>query len=102
MIKQTKARLSEKQNAFINNKMGADLSMNVIIIAAVGLLVLVILAVLIFGAGSDVNEGTGCANFPGAQCSTSDLSGEGYFRNRAFDDSCSGDLNYCWQSIDSN
>lgn len=42
------------------NKKAQGLSMNVIIIAAIALLVLIILAVLILRAGSGVTRGTGC------------------------------------------
>lgn len=47
------------------NKKGADLSMSVIIIAAIALLVLIILAVLVLRAGRGVTEGTGCAGVGG-------------------------------------
>nr|MCK4929959.1 hypothetical protein [Nanoarchaeota archaeon] len=42
------------------SKKAQGLSMNVIIIAAIALLVLIILAVLILRAGSGVAKGTGC------------------------------------------
>lgn len=52
-----------------------DLSINVIIVAAVGLLILVILAVLLFGTGGRINQGTeNCASIGGkCQESCSDL-----------------------------
>lgn len=47
--------------------------MNVIIIAAIALLVLVILAVLLFGAGDSVNQGTSCESLKeGSQCINED------------------------------
>ena len=49
------------------SKKAQGLSMNVIIIAAIALLVLVILAVLILRAGSGVTKGTGC-NGVGGVC----------------------------------
>jgi hypothetical protein len=45
----------------------AELSMNIIIIAAISLLVLVILSVLLLRAGGNVNQGTGCTGVSG-QC----------------------------------
>lgn len=47
------------------NKKAQGLSMNVIIIAAISLLVLVIIAVLVLRAGGNVNEGTGCEGVGG-------------------------------------
>lgn len=44
---------------FIMNTKG-DLSMNMIIIAAISLLVLAIIAYLIFGASDNITEGTSC------------------------------------------
>lgn len=48
------------------NKKGTELSMNVIIIAAIGLLILVILAMFIFRSGKQVDKGTGCAALGGS------------------------------------
>lgn len=42
------------------NKKGAELSMNVIIIAAIGLLVLVVLAILVFNSANKTDIGTNC------------------------------------------
>ncbi|MBW2990152.1 hypothetical protein KY348_00435 [Candidatus Woesearchaeota archaeon] len=47
------------------DKKAQGLSMNVIIIAAIALLVLIILAVLILRAGKGVTEGTGCRGVGG-------------------------------------
>ena len=47
------------------SKKAQGLSMNVIIIAAIALLVLIILAVLILRAGRGVTEGTGCEGVGG-------------------------------------
>lgn len=44
----------------------ADLSMNMIILAAISLLVLAIIAYLIFGASSDINKGKGCEGLGGS------------------------------------
>ena len=48
------------------SKKAQGLSMNVIIIAAIALLVLVILAVLILRAGRGITEGTGCEGVGGS------------------------------------
>ena len=45
-----------------------DLSMGVIIGAAIALLILVLLSVLIFRAGGSVVEGTSCTSTDGAYC----------------------------------
>ncbi|KYK25730.1 hypothetical protein AYK26_01810 [Euryarchaeota archaeon SM23-78] len=52
------------------SKKAQGLSMNVIIIAAIALLVLIILAVLILRAGRGVTEGTGCRGIGGRCYST--------------------------------
>ena len=55
------------------NKKGVELSMNVIIIAAIGLLVLVILAVLVINSTSKVPNATSCISSGGvckATCGT--------------------------------
>jgi hypothetical protein len=49
------------------DKKAQGLSMNVIIIAAIALLVLIILAVLVLRAGRGITEGTGCTGI-GGQC----------------------------------
>lgn len=49
------------------NKKAQGLSINVIILAAIALLVLIILAVLLLRAGNTTNEGTGCTG-AGGQC----------------------------------
>lgn len=46
-------------------KKGVDMSMNVIIVAAIALLILVILTVLILRSGANVKEGTGCLGVSG-------------------------------------
>jgi len=46
-------------------KKAQGLSMNVIIIAAIALLVLVIISVLVLRAGGNVNRGTGCTGVGG-------------------------------------
>ena len=47
------------------NKKGSELSMNVIIIAAIGVLILVILAMFIFRTGRNVEVSTGCSAMQG-------------------------------------
>ena len=47
------------------NKKGQGLSMNVIIIAAISLLVLVIISVLVLRSANRINEGTGCTGSSG-------------------------------------
>ena len=56
-------------------KKAQGLSMNVIIIAAIALLVLVIISVLVLRAGGNVNQGTGCAGVSGQCVSGSALTG---------------------------
>ena len=46
------------------NKKG-DLSINIIVIAAIALIILVIVSVLIFGAGGDIRRGTSCSGIGG-------------------------------------
>jgi hypothetical protein len=50
------------------NKKGVELSMNLIIIAAIGLLILVILAVLVIGSANKTNEGMKTCNLQGGIC----------------------------------
>ena len=45
-----------------------ELSMSIIISAAIALLILVLLSVLILRAGGDIAEGTGCFGIEGAFC----------------------------------
>lgn len=52
-------------------KKAQGLSMNVIIIAAIALLVLVIISVLVLRAGGGLNQGTSCQNIEGSRCETS-------------------------------
>ena len=47
------------------NKKGSELSMNVIIIAAIAVLVLVILAMFIFKSGRNIEASTGCSAMQG-------------------------------------
>lgn len=75
----------------INKK--ADLSMNMIILAAISLLVLAIIAYLIFGASGNVTKGTGCEGI-GGRCVIGSCSQntEGYtIPNPALDNSCKKD-----------
>ncbi len=52
-------------------KKGVELSMNVIIIAAIGLLVLVILAVLVINSGGKFQSGTNSCVTQGGTCTAS-------------------------------
>ncbi len=79
----------------MNNKKGADLSMNVIIIAAIALLVLVILAVLLFRSGGQVSEGTQCTGF-GGQCHSQGNGPNNFIRNPAFDGECESSGQVCY------
>lgn len=63
-----------------------ELSMEVIIIAAIALLVLVILSILIIRAGTTTGQGSGCEGVGGV-CTDDSSCGEGY--GRSFH-SCSG------------
>ena len=58
------------------NKKGQGLSMNVIIIAAISLIVLVIISVLVLRAGGNVNQNTGCEGVNG-RCVESCMALEG-------------------------
>jgi hypothetical protein len=55
----------------IFGKKGSEMSMNVIIIAAIALLVLVILAVMLMRQANNVDDATRCANSETEYCSTS-------------------------------
>lgn len=55
----------------MNNKKGVELSMNLIIIAAIGLLILVILAVLVINSGGKAQNATDACNLHGGVCRTS-------------------------------
>lgn len=57
------------------NKKGVELSMNVIIIAAIGMLVLIILSVLVINALKNVNEAKKTCNLKGGICAQSCESG---------------------------
>lgn len=73
------------------HKKAQGLSMNVIIIAAISLLVLVIISVLVLRAGARVNEGTGCQG----TCEPGDCDGlgTGYIRDRTV--SCPNEGDVC-------
>ncbi|MAE13018.1 hypothetical protein CMO92_00495 [Candidatus Woesearchaeota archaeon] len=62
------------------NKKGQGISMNVIIIAAIALLVLVILAVLLLRAGGNVATGTNCQGV-GGDCDQGDTCDSGYIKD---------------------
>ena len=62
-------------------KKAQGMSVNVIIIAAIALLVLVILAVLILRSGGQVNDGTGCRS-SGGECQQTECI-TGFYENIA-------------------
>lgn len=45
-----------------------ELSITVIVVAAIALLVLVVLAYLVIRAGGNIGTGTSCSGIPGAKC----------------------------------
>lgn len=59
----------------MRNKKGAELSMNVIIIAAIALLVLAILAYLLFNSAERFGDGTKCEG-AGGECYPSACEGD--------------------------
>lgn len=70
---------------------GQGLSMNVIIIAAIALLVLVILSVLVLRSGREVTEAKQCSAIEGAECTyESDPCPSGYFRHSPMDGQAGG------------
>ena len=83
----------------MKSKKGADLSMNVIIIAAIALLVLVILAVLLFRSGNQVTEGTKCQALNG-QCGSIQTPPDqvnNYIKNPAVSGCGTGQV--CWVKL---
>ncbi|MBW2983153.1 hypothetical protein KY327_02520 [Candidatus Woesearchaeota archaeon] len=86
------------------------LSMNVIIIAAISLLVLVIISVLVLRAGGNVNESTGCQGVGGvcaggtssyANCNdVGQTLGGNYIRNPSH--GCQDDTQYCCIPLGNN
>jgi hypothetical protein len=74
------------------NKRGAELSLNVIIIAALALLVLVIVAIIFMGrTGMFRKESGNCVNM-GGYCSTKACNGD-YERRVSYDCNLDGDTN---------
>lgn len=73
-------------------KRRGELSMEVIIIAAIALLVLVILTILIIRSGTGVASGTSCAGISGAQCTPDGSCDSGYIRSAH---TCSGEGEIC-------
>lgn len=78
----------------MRSKKAQGLSMNVIIIAAIALLVLVILAVLLFQATGRTAEGTSCTSLQGT-CAASQPPGN-YIPNPAFDSTCQRQGDRCY------
>lgn len=78
------------KTSFSNNKKGAELSLNVIIIAALALLVLVIVAVIFMGrTGMFRRESGNCVNM-GGYCSKTGCNGD-YERRVGYDCNLDGD-----------
>jgi hypothetical protein len=68
-----------------------ELSMEVIIIAAIALLVLVIISFLVIRSGTGVAQGTSCTAVSGGQCQ-SESCGDGYIRSA---NSCPNTGEFC-------
>lgn len=51
----------------IMNKKG-DLSINIIVVAAIAMIILVVISVLVFRTGGDLNKSRSCDGIPGAVC----------------------------------
>ena len=76
----------------MRSKKGEGLTLNVIVVAALALLVLVILAIIFMGrTGMFRKESGNCANM-GGSCSTKGCSGD-YERKVAYDCNLDGDTN---------
>jgi len=76
-----------------------DLSMNMIIVAAISLLVLAIIAYLIFGASDNVTKGTGCEGV-GGKCEPGNSCSDQYpIHNAALDKSCKSQGDICCMRI---
>lgn len=83
----------------MKNKIGSELSMNVIIIAAIALLILVILAVFIFRSGEGIGKGTSCESLNG-KCTSSCDGLEGVWApNPALKSTCPTEGDLCCQKI---
>lgn len=85
------------------NRKGSELSMNVIIIAAIALLVLVILAVMLLQKSGDLKEGTSCEGLGGEcchDCGTGDCQDYGV-HSTAQDSSCRQGQQCCLKIGDS-
>jgi hypothetical protein len=95
-----KMQRRSKISRLSKNKRGADLSLNVIVVAALALLVLVILAIIFMGrTGMFRKESGSCANF-GGSCSTRGCT-EDYQRKVGYDCNLDGDSSFNeGQSID--
>jgi hypothetical protein len=65
------------------NKKGVEMSMNVIIIAAIGLLILIILAVLVINSVNKTNSGMQSCNVMGGTCEVSCSAGHEQISNAA-------------------
>ncbi|MGM5480178.1 MAG: hypothetical protein ACQESC_01840 [Nanobdellota archaeon] len=77
------------------NKKGSELSMNVIIIAAIALLVLVILAVMLLQKGNDIQEGTGCEGLSGECISDGSSCADGMIHHPGASSSCGENKKCC-------
>ncbi|MGE0793149.1 MAG: hypothetical protein AB7V77_03160 [Candidatus Woesearchaeota archaeon] len=79
-----------------SSKKGSEMSMNIIIIAAIALLILVILTVMLLNKSGDINDATGCSSL-GGQCSNmkcDTLSGDGWGFPRPMGE-CEAQGGYC-------
>lgn len=74
----------------MHNKRGAELSLNVIIVAALALLVLVILAVIFMGRAGIFRQQSGDCTTLGGSCSRTGCTGQ-YQRQMAYDCDLDGD-----------
>jgi hypothetical protein len=78
------------------NKKGVELSMNVIIIAAIGVLVLIILAVLVINASSRTQNAQTNCNLMGGICKMPSACG---MQDRLTGTGCSGTLSQCCRAF---
>jgi len=56
------------------NKKG-DLSINIIVVAAIAMIILVVISVLVFRSGGDLNKARSCQGIPGGICIDPTLDG---------------------------
>lgn len=64
-----------------------ELSLNIVVVAALAMIVLVILSVLVFQGGGNIQEGMRCENLAqggGGTCISADYTCEGYFPDQNY------------------